>query len=267
MSKLVPRLGKNRKLLYALALIILWGVGYLVYFRYFGTLPQATAVLFPEMSAPQKSDVIVVFSPHEDDETLGVGGYIAQAETVGADVHVVFATDGNRRNKKAIRLKESLVATEVLGVSNSDVIYYDYPDMDLTNNAGALSKSIEKTLDDFHPNIVFVTSAEDIHPDHRELGKDVALAISRKNNIRLYSYLIHYRAYPRPQAYRPGDHLLPPVKLIKTDTIWYRFTLDTNSFDKKNEAVLKYKSQLSTPFLHSLMMSFIRQNEIFESSN
>jgi len=43
--------------------------------------------------------------------------------------------------------------------------------------------------------------------------------------------------------------------------------LSQSAFDKKNEAILQYKSQLKTPFLHSLMLSFLRQNELFATEN
>ena len=267
MSKFYFRFSKNRKVLYALIIIVLWCVGYLMYFRYFGSLPQATAILFQEIKSPQSTDIILVFSPHEDDETLGVGGYIAQAQINGAKVSVVFATDGNRRYKKETRLEESLNATATLGVPSENVYYYDYPDMKLSQYSNQLKNSIDQSLNSLHPNIVFTTSPNDIHPDHKELGLKVKDAIKRRNNVQLYNYLIHYRAFPRPQAYRPSEKLLPPVKLINTNTTWYKFSLSTLSFDRKNEAVFQYKSQLATPFLRSLMTAFIRQNEIFAVEN
>lgn len=258
---------KNRKILYIITLIIVWAVGYIFYFRYFGALPQATSILFQEIAPPVQSDIILVFSPHEDDETLGVGGYISRAISNNAKVYVVFATDGNRRNKKILRYQESLTATAILGVPNSNVTHYDYPDMKLSGYQNQLRASINKSLDDIKPNIVFTSSTKDTHPDHSYLGAVVADAVKERQNISLYSYLIHYKAYPRPQAYKPHNSLLPPLKLINTTTIWQKYSLDSDSFDKKSEAVLEYKSQLSTPFLHSLMKSFIRQNEIFVKEN
>lgn len=37
----------------------------------------------------------VVLSPHPDDETLGVGGLIAQARAIGQEVNVIVLTDGS----------------------------------------------------------------------------------------------------------------------------------------------------------------------------
>jgi LmbE family N-acetylglucosaminyl deacetylase len=258
---------KHHKFIYAFILVVLWGAGYIAYFRYFGALPQATIALFQEIEAPKASDRIVVFSPHEDDESLALGGYIAQAESNGAQVFIVFATDGNHRNKKETRLKESQSATEILGVPYENLQYYDYPDTELSAHKLELTTSINNTLNNVKPNIVFVSDKMDIHSDHKELGLAIADSVKTMPNINLYTYIIHYKAYPRPQAFRPNDFLLPPVKLLNPSTTWYKFSLNSHDFDKKNEAVLKYKSQLKTPFLHSLMVSFIRQNEIFAKGN
>ncbi|MEZ6086390.1 MAG: PIG-L family deacetylase [Phycisphaerae bacterium] len=38
----------------------------------------------------------IVFSPHQDDEVLGCGGTIIKKIEQGADVHIVFMTNGRR---------------------------------------------------------------------------------------------------------------------------------------------------------------------------
>jgi LmbE family N-acetylglucosaminyl deacetylase len=39
---------------------------------------------------------VVVFSPHPDDETLGCGSTIIKKKRLGADVTIVFMTDGSK---------------------------------------------------------------------------------------------------------------------------------------------------------------------------
>jgi len=66
----------------------------------------------------------VVFSPHYDDETLGVGGTIILKRRLGARVHLVFMTDGSRSHAHAmeggrlaaLRRTEALRAASALGV-------------------------------------------------------------------------------------------------------------------------------------------------------
>ena len=40
-------------------------------------------------------DRVLVFAPHPDDEALGCGGLIQQAVELGAEVRVIFQTDGD----------------------------------------------------------------------------------------------------------------------------------------------------------------------------
>ncbi len=254
----------RRKAAVVVALLIISVGGYLGYFRFFGALPQSTIFLFQPMPSPQATDVIIVFSPHQDDETLGAGGYVTEAQARGAQVYIVYATDGNHLNLKARRQQEAYAATGILGVPRDHLIFYNYPDDHLTSHSSELDQSILATLNQLHPTTVFVTDPLDIHPDHAALGLEVTKVSKTINNPpQEYTFLIHYPKYPRPQDFRPHQYLLPPTSLIAANRQWLRFNLNGSDLDKKNEAVLQYKSQLRTPILHSLMLSFIRQNEMF----
>ena len=254
-----------RKRLYILfALLCVTTLAYVAYFRYFGNLPQPTIYLFTEMPHPTPSDRIIVFSPHQDDESLGVGAYMSAARRIGAEVLVVYATDGDARHLKDRRHAEALNAVKILGVSQDHVVFYNYPDRNLSAHKTELDQSLKDTINSFKPTISFVTDPVDIHPDHAVLGSEVEYIIETTSiHPTLYTYLIHYREYPRPQQFRPHQFLLPPINLLAQDRQWLRFSVSGPDFDAKNEAILQYKSQLRTPFLHSLMLSFVRQNEIF----
>ncbi len=43
----------------------------------------------------ENSNKVVIFAPHPDDETIGVGGFIQRLKNQGKDVHVVLVTSGN----------------------------------------------------------------------------------------------------------------------------------------------------------------------------
>src|SRR6185369_10750263 len=122
---------------------------------------------------PTKADTIVVFSPHQDDETLGAGGYMSEAIDTGAQVYVVFATDGNHLHLKVKRQQEAYDATQTLGIPKQNLIFYNYPDGQLKHRVPELDASIMQTLQSLQPTNVFVTDPSDIHPDHGTLGKSV----------------------------------------------------------------------------------------------
>ncbi|HTS18946.1 MAG TPA: PIG-L family deacetylase [Verrucomicrobiae bacterium] len=92
-------------------------------------------------------DRIVVVAPHPDDEVLGAGGIMQQACAVGAEVHVVYLTNGDH-NQFAFKLyklrlhlnptqylffgnlreREATAATEILGLSPDQLTFLGFPD-------------------------------------------------------------------------------------------------------------------------------------------
>ncbi|MGC8651377.1 MAG: PIG-L deacetylase family protein [Minisyncoccia bacterium] len=93
------------------------------------------------------SDRILVISPHIDDEILSSGGLMQEALAKGAQVEIVYLTNGDnnyfsiiRTNKNfkqtpndfialgEKRMTEAQAATQVLGISSSSLIFLGYPD-------------------------------------------------------------------------------------------------------------------------------------------
>jgi LmbE family N-acetylglucosaminyl deacetylase len=90
---------------------------------------------------------ILIFAPHNDDETLGQGGLIASAVKSGKQVKVVIATNGDGYTFATIeefrkffpsgkdyikmgnvRQQESINALAVLGLNKENVTFLSYPD-------------------------------------------------------------------------------------------------------------------------------------------
>jgi LmbE family N-acetylglucosaminyl deacetylase len=101
----------------------------------------------PRAVVPDKTDRLLIISPHSDDETLGCGGLIAQALRAGAEVKVVLVTNGDGfhygasrwfeeikvppkdfRRFAADRRQESISALATLGLPKAQVISLGYPD-------------------------------------------------------------------------------------------------------------------------------------------
>jgi LmbE family N-acetylglucosaminyl deacetylase len=104
----------------------------------------------PHVAAPTAGRRILVLAPHCDDETLGVGGMIADARRAGAEVAVAFLTNGDgfrvaaSRELREVRLtphdyvrfaerrqKESMAALRELGVPEARIHFFGYPDRGL----------------------------------------------------------------------------------------------------------------------------------------
>ncbi|MCX6356765.1 MAG: PIG-L family deacetylase [Candidatus Aureabacteria bacterium] len=95
------------------------------------------------------SDRILILAPHEDDESLGCGGLIQQAVAVGAQVRVLYLTNGDHnqlafllyrkspwispkvnRSMGEVRRRESTEAMQYLGVSAEQLEFLGFPDND-----------------------------------------------------------------------------------------------------------------------------------------
>lgn len=237
-----------------------------LFIREYAVLPQSANYLLNEIETPKNKDKVMVLSPHPDDETLGAGGLIDRSIREKAEVKVVIVTDGNKHGLKEKRHEEAVKALAVLGVNEENIIFLDYPDGQLQNHKANFLKKLDELIIDFKPTVLISTDASDIHPDHAAVGEVLDLAIKDISfHPIVYQFIIHYHRYPRPVGSYPESFLLPPAKLITTNNPWQKFTLSNIEKDQKSEAILQYKSQLShrNPFLRSLLLSFVRKNELF----
>lgn len=192
----------------------------------------------------------VIFSPHQDDETLGCGGIIALKRSQGVPVKVVFLTDGRECYWGApspipisaeaciqIRQQEALAALQILGVGPSDVIFLDHRDSTLESLAGEQREQVIQELQDLlsqlHPQEVYVPYFKDMHGDHIEtfsLVKEAAKRVDLK--LDFWQYLVW-------SLWR-YDYLNDLVESNFANL--YSVSIDSVQ-QRKNEALLAYRSQ------------------------
>ena len=140
---------------------------------------------------------VIVFAPHPDDETIAAGGLIQQLTHAGADVHVVFLTNGDgypeavRKEFRTTeptgadfvafgrrRQHEALVAVHRLGVHRSAVHFLGFPD-------GGLDQLWQDHWSRSRPYVSPFTDEDSppysdaFDPDLDYDGQDLTAAISR----------------------------------------------------------------------------------------
>ncbi len=100
-----------------------------------------------DIGAITASDRILIFAPHPDDEAIGCGGIIQEALRAGADIHIVYLTNGDNNElafivyekrltfRKGVflymgevRRKEAIDAIKLLGLREENLIFLGYPD-------------------------------------------------------------------------------------------------------------------------------------------
>ncbi len=226
-------------------------------------LPQQAISLLPDAAIPGAGQKVIVFSPHPDDETIGVGGYIAESIQQGADVRIVLVTDGNKHHNEAVRYAEFRKATAILGVNETDLVFMGLRDGSLRELSEAtLSARLKEQLDAYAPDIVVYPCTQDFHPDHSATGRAMVKILAGSNKV-AYQYLVHYEFYyPHPKKFAPELYLLPPARLIRFGNNWQKVVLPAPVEGLKQEAIYSYGSQLRDMLLKELLLSSIRRNEL-----
>lgn len=120
------------------------------YYRQSTALPPSVIKDIPEMLPHRAGDRVLVFAPHPDDEAIGCAGVIQQALNAGAQVWVVYMTNGDgfrlaverqfRQPRPTpeqhiqfgeMRQREARRAMHLLGLADWRVTFLGYPDRGL----------------------------------------------------------------------------------------------------------------------------------------
>ncbi len=121
------------------------------------------------------NEKVIVLAPHMDDEVIGCGGTLARHVACGADVTVIFLTDGNQGGVDAIRKSEARRALSEIGVEK--ISFLDAPDGALLDEAGALAGKLRAILQSIRPSILYLPFFLEEHPDHRAASELLLLAM------------------------------------------------------------------------------------------
>lgn len=187
-------------------------------------------------------DRVLVFAPHPDDEALGCGGLIQQAVSAGAQVRVVFQTDGDnnpwpqryverrwtidadcRQRWGARRRVEAERSVVTLGLRADAAVFFGLPDQGLSGlwrqkDAHALDLHVAE-LQTFRPTLLVVPSEDDNHPDHVGSHALIQEAMHRAGMaLPQWAYLIHRRWFC-PEAAGLDLHLSLQQKARKLAAI------------------------------------------------
>jgi len=95
----------------------------------------------------KKTDRVLILAPHPDDEAIGCAGIIQEAVSKGADIKIVYLTNGDHNqfafivyekrltlrkgefiHMGEVRKSEAIKAMKLLGVDSSNLIFLGYPD-------------------------------------------------------------------------------------------------------------------------------------------
>ncbi|NKB34719.1 MAG: hypothetical protein GKR91_16620 [Pseudomonadales bacterium] len=137
-------------------------------------------VLIPFQVSPLPPGPWLIFAPHADDESFGMGGSLLKAKKEGVETHVVVLTDGalggNADDLVEIRNQEASQAAKLLGLES--LRCWSEPDRGLSDEERLIEKALEE-INSIKPSSVFFPGPMEIHPDHRATGFLVWQAVQR----------------------------------------------------------------------------------------
>ncbi len=126
----------------------------------------------------------LVFAPHADDESFGMGGSLLRAKAELLTTHVIVLTDGALGGESldlvAVRQQEVQKAGELMGVST--LTCWPEQDRTLAYNLTLNDRLVAKIVDAIAtvaPATVFFPAPLELHPDHRAAAQLVWAALQR----------------------------------------------------------------------------------------
>ncbi len=111
---------------------------------------------------------VLVIAAHPDDELLGCGGALIRHADQGDEVQSIIMCEGEslRYAGQEVHQHEATAeAAEIIGISKTN--RFDFPDQKLDKfSLVELITPIEKVVDGFRPDIVYIQFGGDINRDH-----------------------------------------------------------------------------------------------------
>jgi LmbE family N-acetylglucosaminyl deacetylase len=205
----------------------------------------------------------IVFSPHFDDETLGCGGTILRKRALGADVSVVFLTDGRASHRDWVdeaelarmRAQEGLAAAGALGVDEGHVHRLGFEETRLRSHAEAATARVREILGSIAPEQIFVPYRFEPPRDHAATFEIVSRAISsHQRPVTVFEYPIWVWAQWPWTALPDGSPgqllrlLIRQGRTLRRFARDFRFKVETRGLGtSKDQALAQHRSQVFRP--------------------
>lgn len=182
---------------------------------------------------------ILVFSPHPDDEVIGMGATIYKINQRGNLFKIAYLTDGENgvsenmtiSKKKELRRREAISSSELLGVKRKDLEFLDLPFYKTRVPDLEDVEIVYDLLTTFMPDIIFLCIDEDPHSTHKKAAEIIDEA--------LVQYEIKTTIYCYKSIWSN----------FKVNEINFCVGFDEDLMEIKISAIKKHKSQLKNPQL------------------
>jgi LmbE family N-acetylglucosaminyl deacetylase len=154
---------------------------------------------------------VMILAPHPDDEAIGCGGLIAQAQAQGRAAHLVFLSDGARgcadparrgATLAAVREREAHAAACVLDVPPERRHFFRLPDRSVPSAGDefdAIVRALTSMLCLDAIGTIVTTTDDDPHPDHKAACR-IAQAAAERSGAKLLCFPVWTWRTPRNRS-------------------------------------------------------------------
>jgi LmbE family N-acetylglucosaminyl deacetylase len=125
----------------------------------------------PESLSVPDGERLLIYAPHQDDETLGLGGTLLRSAQRGKQIQIVYVTDGaagtsasNDETLIEVREQEARNIWDNTGVD--PLVFMRQPCRKLVSD-DTTAREIRKQISTFQPNCIFLPSLFEAPEDHR----------------------------------------------------------------------------------------------------
>ena len=134
---------------------------------------------------------VMVIAPHPDDEVVGCAGALIEHRRCGDAISMVFATDGGRSRALGLdrvamidrRRQEAQASAHYFQAKS---VWLGWPEGEWTSEEAATF--LKSTLTTVNPQVIYVPSRVDFHPEHRRVAQAIARALPPDSSIELRAY-------------------------------------------------------------------------------
>lgn len=167
------------------------------------------------MFFPPKYKKALILAPHPDDETIGCGGIISKLNNSQMDMTSVLFTY-NEDELRGIEFKNAMKEL------NCKYYFLGMTDGQLKDQKEKIVGVMQQLIYKTEPDIIFTPYILDFNKDHKAISESLAnLIYTKETLISMYE--------------------------VWTPILYPNYYIDiTSVFDKKNRAIMNYKSQEST---------------------
>lgn len=191
---------------------------------------------------------VLVISPHPDDESIGCGGTLRRHVVEGDTVHVVFLTSGEkgghgRSPEDTLRLREqeAKAAADILGLDQIE--FWREPDGALRATREVANRLREK-LEEWKPELLYVTHGGEMHPDHRAAIRLVRHALARPTAAATKPTVLMFEVWTPMQQMDHIENITPYVGAKLAAIRAYKSQCEVMRFDQAALGLSRYRGEM-----------------------